>query len=50
LWHFFRQSARGDAASPHRYQSLPEIAIFWYYVVVAGLLTYALLYVVPNFI
>lgn len=50
LWHFFRLTAQGDAASPHRYQSLPEIAIFWNYVVIAGLLTFALLYVVPALI
>jgi cytochrome c oxidase subunit III len=50
LWSFLRRSEPDGEESPSRYQSVPEIALFWYYAVVAGVFTYALLYVVPYFI
>jgi heme/copper-type cytochrome/quinol oxidase subunit 3 len=50
LFSYFQSGARNGEVSPSRHQSLPDITLFWNYVIVAGLLTYLLLYVVPYFI
>ena len=47
---FVRSLQQNPGEQPNRHQSIREIAIFWYYVVAAGVLTYLLLYVVPRFI
>jgi cytochrome c oxidase subunit I+III len=50
LWSFLRRRMQGDAESPHRYESVPEIAFFWLYMVGAGVVTYVVLYLLPRFI
>lgn len=49
----FQSSGQGTssgAESPSRYASVPDVLIFWNYVVIAGVLTYLLLYIVPSWI
>jgi cytochrome c oxidase subunit I+III len=45
LLSFWQSKPRDREESPSQYRSVPDIASFWYYVVIAGALTYALLYV-----
>jgi cytochrome c oxidase subunit I+III len=47
---FVRGARNAAEAHPRRHQSIRDIALFWYYTVAAGVITYALLYLVPEVI
>lgn len=50
LFWFVRAPRREGEERPNRQQSVTDIALLWYYIAGAGVLTYALLYIAPHVI
>jgi hypothetical protein len=47
LFWYMRIAGRGEEGRPERQASVPNLAVYWYYVIGAGVVTYALLYLGP---
>ena len=50
LFWFVRSIGNGSSERPSRHQSVTDLALLWYYVVAAGMVTYGLMYVLPYLI
>ena len=50
LFGFVWGARHPEEARPSRHQSITDIALYWYYIVAAGLITYLFLYIVPQWI
>jgi cytochrome c oxidase subunit I+III len=50
LFWFVRGARHPSESRPSRHQSITDIALYWYYIVAAGLITFIFLYLVPQWI
>lgn len=50
LFWYLRIAGRGEEGHAERQASVPNLAVYWYYVIGAGVVTYALLYIGPILI